>query len=78
MSIVPMRVLALSALLVSTSVFAANSKPQPLPIVDTRIVAIGVEGLMMLATDEVILIAPLADAQRVREAHAWDAAARSQ
>ena len=42
-----------------------------------RIVAIGVEGLMMLATDEVILIAPLADAQRVREAHAWDAAARS-
>ena len=30
-----MRVLALSALLVSTSVFAANSKPQPLPIVDT-------------------------------------------
>ena len=35
MSIVPMRVLALSALLVSTSVFAANSKPQPLPIVDT-------------------------------------------
>ena len=43
-----------------------------------RIVAIGVAGLMMLATDEVILIAPLADAQRVREAHAWDAAARSQ
>jgi hypothetical protein len=43
-----------------------------------RIIAIGVEGLMMLATDEVILIAPLADAQRVREAHAWDAAARSQ
>ena len=35
MSIVPMRVLALSALLVSTSVFAANSKPQPLPIIDT-------------------------------------------
>lgn len=35
MSSVPMRVLALSALLVSTSVFAANSKPQPLPIVDT-------------------------------------------
>jgi predicted metalloprotease with PDZ domain len=35
MSTVPMRVLALSALLVSTSVFAAKSKPQPLPIVDT-------------------------------------------
>ena len=30
-----MRALALSVLLVSTSVFAANSKPQPLPIVDT-------------------------------------------
>jgi hypothetical protein len=26
---------------------------------------------MLLATDEVILVAPLADAQRVREAHAW-------
>ena len=36
-----------------------------------RIVALGVEGLMLLATDEVILVAPLADAQRVREAHAW-------
>jgi membrane-associated protease RseP (regulator of RpoE activity) len=35
MSSVPTRVLALSALLVSTSVFAANSKPRPLPIVDT-------------------------------------------
>lgn len=40
-----------------------------------RIVALGVEGLMLLATDEVILVAPLADAQRVREAHAWHAAA---
>ena len=36
-----------------------------------RIVALGVEGLMILATDEVVLVAPLADAQRVREAHAW-------
>ena len=35
MSSVPTRVLALSVLLVSTSVFAANSKPRPLPIVDT-------------------------------------------
>ena len=41
-----------------------------------RIVAIGVEGLMLLATDEVILVAPLADAQRVREAHAWFTAAQ--
>ena len=72
-----MRVLAFSALFVSTSVFAADSKPQPLPIVDTDIAAIGIDGLMMLATDEVILIAPLAEAQRVREAHAWNAAARS-
>ncbi|MEO5640481.1 MAG: sugar phosphate nucleotidyltransferase, partial [Sphingomicrobium sp.] len=36
-----------------------------------RIVALGVEGLMMLATDEVVLVAPLSEAQRVREAHAW-------
>lgn len=36
-----------------------------------RIVALGVEGLMILATDDVVLVAPLADAQRVREAHDW-------
>jgi mannose-1-phosphate guanylyltransferase len=41
-----------------------------------RIVALGVEGLMLLATDEVVLVAPLADAQRVREAHAWFTAAQ--
>lgn len=41
-----------------------------------RIVALGVEGLMLLATDEVVLVAPLADAQRVREAHAWFTAAK--
>ena len=35
------------------------------------IIALGVEGLMMLATDEVVLVAPLSEAQRVREAHAW-------
>lgn len=38
-----------------------------------RLVALGVEGLMVLATDEVVLVAPLADAQRVREAAAWHA-----
>lgn len=36
-----------------------------------RVVALGVEGLMVLATDDVVLVAPLSDAQRVREAHAW-------
>jgi mannose-1-phosphate guanylyltransferase/mannose-6-phosphate isomerase len=36
-----------------------------------RIVALGVEGLMVLATDDVVLVAPLADAQRIREAHDW-------
>jgi len=36
-----------------------------------RIVALGVEGLMILATDEAVLVAPLSEAQRVREAHAW-------
>ena len=36
-----------------------------------QIIALGVEGLMLLATDDVVLVAPLADAQRVREAHAW-------
>lgn len=36
-----------------------------------RIVALGVEGLMILATDDVVLVAPLSDAQRVREAHDW-------
>ena len=36
-----------------------------------RIVALGVDGLMMLASDDVVLIAPLTQAQRVREAHAW-------
>ena len=39
MSSVTSRALALSALLLSTSAFAANSKPQPLPIVDTIPVA---------------------------------------
>lgn len=36
-----------------------------------RIVALGVEGLMILATDDIVLVAPLSDAQRVREAHDW-------
>ena len=36
-----------------------------------RLVALGVEGLMLLATDEVVLVARLSDAQRVREAAAW-------
>jgi hypothetical protein len=31
---------------------------------------------MILATDEVVLVAPLSEAQRVREAHAWFHAAR--
>jgi mannose-1-phosphate guanylyltransferase/mannose-6-phosphate isomerase len=41
-----------------------------------RIVAFGVDGLMILATDEVVLVAPLSEAQRVREAHAWFHAGR--
>ncbi|MEO7786665.1 MAG: sugar phosphate nucleotidyltransferase, partial [Sphingomicrobium sp.] len=36
-----------------------------------RLIALGVEGLMLLATDDVVLVAPLAEAQRVREAAAW-------
>ncbi|GAC1579517.1 MAG: mannose-1-phosphate guanylyltransferase/mannose-6-phosphate isomerase [Sphingomicrobium sp.] len=36
-----------------------------------RLVALGVDGLMILATDEVVLVAPLSEAQRVREAAAW-------
>ena len=36
-----------------------------------RIVVLGVEGLMVLATDDVVLVAPLTDAQRIREAHDW-------
>ena len=36
-----------------------------------RLIALGVEDLMILATDEVVLVAPLAEAQRVREAAAW-------
>lgn len=36
-----------------------------------RIVALGVDGLMVLATDEAVLVAPLSDAQRVREAWEW-------
>ena len=39
-----------------------------------RLVALGVEGLMLLATDDVVLVAPLSEAQRVREAAAWFAA----
>jgi mannose-1-phosphate guanylyltransferase len=39
-----------------------------------RLIALGVEGLMLLATDEVVLVAPLSEAQRVREAAAWFAA----
>lgn len=36
-----------------------------------RLIALGVDGLMLLATDEVVLVAPLSEAQRVREAAAW-------
>ena len=36
-----------------------------------RVVALGVEDMMVLATDEVVLVAPLSEAQRVREAHSW-------
>ncbi|MEO6247380.1 MAG: sugar phosphate nucleotidyltransferase [Sphingomicrobium sp.] len=36
-----------------------------------KLIALGVEGLMLLATDEVVLVAPLSAAQRVREAAAW-------
>lgn len=36
-----------------------------------RVVALGVEGLMVLATGDVVLVAPLSDAQRVREAVEW-------
>ena len=36
-----------------------------------RVVAFGVEGLMVLATGDVVLVAPLSEAQRVREAHDW-------
>jgi len=38
-----------------------------------KLIALGVEGLMVLATDEVVLVAPLSEAQRVREAAAWHA-----
>ena len=36
-----------------------------------RVVALGVDNLMVLVTDDVVLVAPLAGAQRVREAHDW-------
>ena len=36
-----------------------------------RIVALGVHNLMVLATAEVVLVAPLSEAQRVREAYQW-------
>lgn len=36
-----------------------------------KIVVLGMEATMVLATDEVVLVAPLAEAQRVREAFDW-------
>ncbi len=36
-----------------------------------RIVLLGAERLMVLATDDVVLVAPLSDAQRVKEAYEW-------